>query len=211
MKTFILLATCILVALNGVVNATGNYTCYGNFMSLTPTGAKRGGVSTSQYDVSYLYDSRADVYKSCFEFVGRDLCIHPAVIAGMASRETNVGYDIRNTNGWGDHGNGYGILQCDIRHCPVCNYNLTCTSYPYNSCQHINMMIKYVLIPNINSMKTKFPEWTPEQQLQGAIAAYNTGPGRVSSWNTVDQHTTHGDYSNDVIARAQHLVNNFNW
>lgn len=37
----------------------------------------------------------------------------------------------------------------------------------------------------------------------GAIAAYNTGDGRVSSYADVDAKTTGKDYSNDVVARAQ--------
>lgn len=37
----------------------------------------------------------------------------------------------------------------------------------------------------------------------GAIAAYNAGDGRVDSYESVDAKTTGGDYSNDVIARAQ--------
>lgn len=40
--------------------------------------------------------------------------IHPAIIGGLASRETNVGYDIEATKGYGDGGNGYGMLQVNL-------------------------------------------------------------------------------------------------
>lgn len=45
----------------------------------------------------------------------------------------------------------------------------------------------------------------------GGLAAYNAGIDHVDSWNNVDQHTTHHDYSNDVIARAQYLVSHYSW
>lgn len=47
--------------------------------------------------------------------------------------------------------------------------------------------------------------------LVGGIAAYNAGVDHVESWSNVDQHTTHHDYSNDVIARAQYLVSHYSW
>lgn len=41
--------------------------------------------------------------------------IHPAVIAGIASRESGAGKYLYRTNGWGDFRNGtyhaYGIMQ----------------------------------------------------------------------------------------------------
>ena len=37
----------------------------------------------------------------------------------------------------------------------------------------------------------------------GGIAAYNMGDGNVHSYENVDGSTTGGDYSNDVVARAQ--------
>ena len=52
-------------------------------------------------------------------------------------------------------------------------------------------------------IRGKFPNWNADQVLQGALAAYNIGQQRVDSWQNIDAHTTHGDYSNDVIARAQ--------
>lgn len=45
----------------------------------------------------------------------------------------------------------------------------------------------------------------------GGVAAYNFGIGNVRSWANLDVGTTDGDYSNDVIARAQWLVIGYNW
>lgn len=39
--------------------------------------------------------------------------IHPAVIAGLASRESRAGKLLYSTSGWGDHHNAYGIMQVD--------------------------------------------------------------------------------------------------
>ncbi len=45
----------------------------------------------------------------------------------------------------------------------------------------------------------------------GGVAAYNFGVSNVRSWDRLDIGSTGNDYSNDVIARAQHLINRYNW
>ena len=45
----------------------------------------------------------------------------------------------------------------------------------------------------------------------GGVAAYNFGVNNVQSWANLDVGTTGGDYSNDVIARAQWLVTGHGW
>lgn len=45
----------------------------------------------------------------------------------------------------------------------------------------------------------------------GGVAAYNFGVGNVRSWDHLDVGTTHNDYSNDVIARAQWLIKKYKW
>ena len=41
-----------------------------------------------------------------WNFIG----LHPAVIAGVASRESNFGFSL-TPDGWGDHHNAYGMMQ----------------------------------------------------------------------------------------------------
>ena len=42
-----------------------------------------------------------------------------------------------------------------------------------------------------------------------AIAAYNMGFRNMSrNYNNIDDHTTGGDYSDDVVARAQYFERN---
>lgn len=40
--------------------------------------------------------------------------------------------------------------------------------------------------------------------VSGGISAYNAGPRNVQSYDRMDIGTTHDDYSNDVVARAQY-------
>ncbi|XP_078333616.1 uncharacterized protein LOC111108365 [Crassostrea virginica] len=193
----------------GISKVVGGNDCYGNFMLLRPSGRKQGGVPESRRDVDSHY-SLANTYHNCFVQVGNAVCLHHAVIAGVASRESNFGFSL-TPDGWGDHHNAYGMMQCDVRQCPVCQYGLRCTTYRFDSCDHILMMSKYVLIPYIRAIVAKFPNWLPEQHIQGGVAAYNFGVGNVQSWANLDVGTTGGDYSNDVIARAQWLVTGHGW
>ncbi|TFK05477.1 Lysozyme g [Platysternon megacephalum] len=62
-----------------------------------------------------------------------------------------------------------------------------------------------IVCDNVKAIKKNFPQWTPEQQLKGAISAYNARPKNVRSNDKMDIGTTKNDYSNDVIARAQCL------
>ncbi|XP_034311315.2 uncharacterized [Magallana gigas] len=188
---------------NGVVD------CFGNIMLLHPTGRKSGGVAESRRELD-AHINLAAKYKDCFKQIGAEMCLHPAVIAGIASRESNFGFSL-TPDGWGDQHNAYGIMQCDVRKCPVCRFGLTCTRFKYDSCDHIGMMTQYVLVPLIRDVVSKFPNWLPEQHIQGGVAAYNFGIGNVRSWANLDVGTTDGDYSNDVIARAQWLVIGYNW
>jgi len=48
-------------------------------------------------------------YKVLIKRVGEALCIEPAVIAGIISRESHAGKILKN--GWGDRGNGFGLMQ----------------------------------------------------------------------------------------------------
>ncbi|CAL1528640.1 unnamed protein product [Lymnaea stagnalis] len=67
------------------------------------------------------------------------------------------------------------------------------------------MLISQLLVPYVNQVHAKFPSWSISQALQGAVAGYNGGVSRVTSWGAVDAGTTGHDYSNDVIARAKWL------
>ncbi|KAH9510386.1 hypothetical protein Btru_043006 [Bulinus truncatus] len=176
-----------------------NRLCYGDIKNLAPTGRKTGGVEASysevRIDLPYLNKN-----KTCYQTTADKYCIQASVIAAIASRESRGGKYIEKTNGTGDNGNGYGIMQCDIN-----TSGLNCTSVKWNSCEHIDMMTNKILINFIKQIQKKFPKWLAERQLQGGVAAYNMGVGKVRTWEGLDVGSTQGDYSNDVIARAKYL------
>ncbi|KAG7261036.1 hypothetical protein CRUP_004338 [Coryphaenoides rupestris] len=90
------------------------------------------------------------------------------------SRESRAGNVIRSTGGWGDHGNGFGLMQVDVNpngggHKP---------EGEWDSEAHLNQATG-ILVYFIQRIEQKFPNWSAEQKLKGK------------------------DYSNDVVARAQ--------
>ncbi|XP_053313455.1 lysozyme g-like [Spea bombifrons] len=191
-------ALLVLLAVIGSISASGNY---GDIAGIPTTGAScktarqdrldycgvRASERMAQTDLQRVNNLKAKI-KSVANKKGMDA----AVIAGIISRESRGGSVLKN--GWGDGGNAWGVMQVDKRfHKPI---------GAWNSEEHISQGTD-ILIGMFNSIKKKFPNWTTNQQLKGAIAAYNAGPGRVSSFSGVDNFTTGKDYSNDVVARAR--------
>ncbi|KAK6480202.1 lysozyme g [Huso huso] len=132
-------------------------------------------------------------YKPLIIKVGRAQQMDPCVIAGIISRESRAGTQLED--GWGDHGNGFGLMQVDIGtiHSPA---------KPWDSEQHLTQATQ-ILIYMINEIKKKFPGWPKEHQFKGGISAYNAGAENVRSYDRMDIGTTGDDYANDVVARAQ--------
>lgn len=132
-------------------------------------------------------------YKSMIVQSARDMNVDPAIIAGIISRESRAGTAL-DSNGWGDHGNGFGIMQVDKRHHAI-------QGGPY-SLEHIKQGIG-ILIDAINGVAANHPDWSQENKLKGGIAAYNFGVKNVWTIENMDVGTTGNDYSNDVVARSQ--------
>ncbi|XP_052103066.1 uncharacterized protein LOC127736534 isoform X2 [Mytilus californianus] len=185
----------------------GRYDCYGNVMRLKPKG-RRSKTNSNEWDKTKSQEAVKQDYMEilkrmdCYKKAGACNCISPAVIAAIASRESRAGKLLYKTKGYGDNNNAFGIMQCDLR------YHKTCKAHAWDSCGHINAMVEDVLISYIKEVQTKQPKWVKERQLQGGVAAYNFGVSNVQTWKNVDLNTTNHDYSNDVIARAQWLINN---
>ncbi|XP_078679488.1 lysozyme g-like [Branchiostoma floridae x Branchiostoma belcheri] len=133
-----------------------------------------------------------DKHKDSILQVAQEKDIDPAIIAAIISRESRGGTQLEN--GWGDKGNGWGLMQVDKRHHkPVGGAE---------SIEHLRQATD-ILIDKIKGIQKKFPEWTREQQLKGGIAAYNFGVKNVWTYENMDRGTTGHDYANDVVARAQ--------
>lgn len=124
----------------------------------------------------------------------------PALLAAIASRETRGGNQL-DRNGYSIwDGNGFGVMQVDKNsHTPVGGAR---------SFDHINHAAS-ILAGYRDQIAKKFPTWKPDQVLQAAVYAYNAGPSRVKSLETLDQLSTGKDYSSDVWARARHLSSDF--
>ena len=139
------------------------------------------------------------MYKTAFEEVGKKYDLPPALLAAIASRESRAGAML-DSRGRGDNGHGFGLMQVDFRyHKPA--------GGPHSK-EHIDQAAG-ILKDYFNQVKEKHPDWPREQQLRGALAAYNYGVDNVQTLSGIDKGTTGDDYSNDVWARAQFMAPHF--
>ncbi|KAK2816848.1 hypothetical protein Q5P01_025039 [Channa striata] len=127
---------------------------------------------------------RMEEYREKIKKVGDKYYIDPALIAGIISRESRA----RKT----------GLMKVDVNP----NRDNNTPRGEWDCEEHLCQATK-ILVDFIDPIREKFPKWSAEQQLKGAIAAYNVGVQSVCSYSNVDEYTTGGDYSNDVVARAQ--------
>ena len=139
-------------------------------------------------------------YKDLFMRVAREFGLPPAILAALASRETR-GRDVI-----GDHGNGIGIMQIDKRAHPQVTREILSKGEGLPRIEEGIRQGAIILKRNLEEMKRRFPQWTPAQQLKGAIAAYNFGPSNVHTLEGMDKKTTGDDYSSDVWARAMYFM-----
>ena len=115
----------------------------------------------------------------------------------IASRESHVGSVL--IKGWGDSHHAFGICQVD------CRANKIEGMPDPASEDHLNQAAS-ILSSFFWKMKKKHPTWTEAQQLKGAVASYNVGPGNVDTVEHMDVGTTEDDYSSDVWSRAQYYA-----
>uniref|UniRef100_A0A4W5PZL4 Lysozyme g n=1 Tax=Hucho hucho TaxID=62062 RepID=A0A4W5PZL4_9TELE len=182
--------------------------CYGNIMKVATSGASWrtaigdwkhfNGVPAShkmaEHDLAAM-----NKYKGLIMKVAERNAVDPAVICGIISRESRAGKGL-DKHGRGDNGNAFGLMQIDTSPAPSGGGHTP--KGKWNSEEHLQQGTE-ILIEFIKRIQKKFHSWTKEQQLKGGIAAYNKGEDRVESYEEVDSFTTGGDYSNDVVARAQ--------
>jgi peptidoglycan hydrolase-like protein with peptidoglycan-binding domain len=161
-------------------------------------GIRSGGASASaklaQNDLSRLKKYSAD-----FEAVGKKYGFPPALLAAIASRESRGGAAL-DSRGFGDHGHGFGLMQVD-------DGTAAPKGGPYSR-EHIDHGAS-ILKGKLDEVKRAHPDWSPEMQLKGAVAAYNAGASNVRTQAGMDRGTTGNDYSNDVWERAKALAPSF--
>ncbi|KAF7213229.1 lysozyme g-like isoform X2 [Nothobranchius furzeri] len=179
---------------------------YGDIEKIPTTGASKQtakqdgltpGVGASE-TMARTDEERMKQYKAMIKRVGTEYRIDPALIAAIISRESRAGNVLQN--GWGDHGNAWGLMQVDVNP----RGGAHTRRGDWNSEEHLCQATE-ILIVFIERIQRKFPKWSKNEQLKGGIAAYNAGDGNIYSNKPedVDKRTTGGDYSNDVVARAK--------
>jgi len=146
-------------------------------------------------------EARLLPYLPIFEEVGKAYDLPAPVLMAIASRESRGG-TMLDSEGYSIYdGQGYGLMQVDRRH-------HTPAGGPASR-EHIEQAAE-ILLGMRNSIANSHPEWTPSEQLRGAICAYNTGPSGIETVGGMDRGTTGKDYSGDVWVRAQRLARLFN-
>lgn len=133
--------------------------------------------------------------KSKFEYAAKRSGVPEEILAGIASRESHVGKSL-NKEGYDPEKKAFGIMQIDSR------YHKLRAHASADSQAHIDDAADIVKA-NKTLMDKRFPNWTEEQRWRAAVAGYNMGPDNVKTIDHMDQGTTGGDYSKDVMGRAR--------
>ncbi|WP_224241805.1 lysozyme [Hyalangium gracile] len=138
-------------------------------------------------------------HQSAFEAAALKHGLPPALLAAIASRESRAGAQL-DGNGLGGGGECFGLMQLDSRY-----HRPRGGAY---SAEHIDQAAQ-VLGQLLQVVRARHPGWPAEQQLRGALVAYDSGVSNVRTIKDMDRGTTGEDYSNDVWARAQALAAHF--
>ncbi|TRY83937.1 hypothetical protein DNTS_014668 [Danionella cerebrum] len=165
---------------------------YGDISNIDTTGASEVTAKQDNLTVKGVEASkklaehdlaRMAQYKSKIFNVARAKQMDPAVIAAIISRESRAGAALKD--GWGDHGNGFGLMQVDKRYHKLVG--------AWDSEEHLTQGTE-ILISFIKDIRTKFPQWTQDQCFKGGISAYNAGVKNVRTYENMDVGTTGGQH-----------------
>ncbi|MGI8467843.1 MAG: hypothetical protein ACR2N3_05270 [Pyrinomonadaceae bacterium] len=201
-----------------------------------PTGAKTRivpklkGVPASE-KAAELHSKFINDYnlKANFEKLGITYSIAPALLAGIASRESNMGTTlIKPTSiywGWGDYGtrtsrgekhptyHGFGVLQLDRIAAPfsavTTELNRSLGKIKLNPYEErwLEWGVK-TFMNKLDNAGTSYPKLAASEQFATALSKYNGGR-KGFYYPENDAYTTGKDYANDTLARARWYANNW--
>lgn len=151
---------------------------------------------------------RAKTFLKDAIFFGSLFDLDPYLILGMIERESNFGASL-DSDGWGDNGNAFGVLQVDKR------FHKVVTEGGPAGHKHFEQALGI-----LNSNKILLPvmksKWTKDEVIKGALVAYNSGlknvvtqPSNADKWRRLDIGTTGNNYSQDIFDRMKFFRNHF--
>lgn len=169
------------------------------------------------------------VLKEKFERLGEQEQIAPALLAGIASRESNMGMALQPVSsiywGWGNYGtrwkhgektasyHGFGVLQLDKVQAPFREVKEKLNrSYgkvkldPYSD-EWLLWGIK-TFTTKLSAAGDDYPKLKTSEQFATALSKYNGGHAN-KFYPENDQYTTGHDYANDTLARARWYAKNW--
>jgi len=165
----------------------------------SPEGLTEAGVAASheimRRDLLQLNDQRRENLRRA----GSRFQVPVEVILAIASRESHLGAVLGafgSDPGWGDNNQAWGIMQVDRRY-----HSLHGLDDPFSQA-HIEQALA-IFASYRDAIINSHPDWADEYVLKGACVAYNSGVNNVQTIAGMNQGTTHNDYGDDVIARAQ--------
>lgn len=140
--------------------------------------------------------------KAKFERASKQTGVPVEIMAGVASRESHVGKALDQYGFDPAKKTAFGIMQVDRRYHKLIGTHDKHGHPTPASQEHINQAAS-ILKANKELIDKRYPNWTEDQRWRAAAAGYNMGPGNVRTLEHMDEGTTGGDYSQDVMSRAQ--------
>jgi hypothetical protein len=138
-------------------------------------------------------EKRVLAYRERFNVAAFKYQLPPALLAGIASRESRGGPAL--VGGWDRAHRAFGIMQIEAS-----SHSIQGQPDPASQ-EHIDQAAS-ILSNFYKNMQMKFAYAPRARQLQAAVACYNFGEKNSQTIENLD-HGTHGnDYSNDVWTRA---------
>ena len=152
----------------------------------------------SSYKMAETDLERIKVLLPTINVAAKKMLVPTVLLCAIASRESRAGAAL-DSNGWGDHGNGFGVMQVDKG-----SHNPQGTSDPKGLAHFLQAA--QIFVSKLTQVEKDHPDWEDEWIVKGAIAAYNFGASNVRTKGGIDRGTTGNDYSSDVISRAHYYL-----